>query len=360
MQLYRSLIRPILFKLLGRDAEDAHEYTLRLLALLSRLPIQHLYGPHDARLARDVCGVRFPNPVGLAAGMDKNGVALPAWAALGFGFVEVGTVTWMAQPGNPRPRLYRLVEDEALINRMGFNNQGALALAHRLARLGNIGIPLGISLGKSKLTAIEEAEGDYRASLRALYHHGDYFAINISSPNTAGLRALQDRAQLDALLMALQSENRAQSVARSTGPRPLLVKVAPDLSDSALAELLAVCEMHRISGIIATNTTLRREALRHSNATLAAQSGGLSGRPLFARALEVVRFIARESAGRLPIVGVGGLYDADDALRMFDAGASLVQLYSGLVYQGPLLPRHMNRALLDRETTVAVPDATPR
>ncbi|NJM08979.1 quinone-dependent dihydroorotate dehydrogenase, partial [Candidatus Gracilibacteria bacterium] len=253
--MYRSFIRPLLFKSL-RDAEDAHEYTLQLLALLSRLPLQHLHGPRDPRLEREVFGVRFPNPVGLAAGMDKNGVALPAWAALGCGFVEVGTVTWMAQPGNVRPRLYRLQDDDALINRMGFNNEGALALAHRLARGSALGIPIGISLGKSKLTALAAATGDYCAALRALYRYGSYFAINISSPNTPGLRALQDRAQLAHLLAALQAENRSQSQLQHRPPRPLLVKVAPDLSAAALSELLAVCADQGVSGIIATNTTL--------------------------------------------------------------------------------------------------------
>jgi dihydroorotate dehydrogenase len=320
----------------GGDAETAHERTLAMAARLGRRPriIRALARRFGAATPREVFGVRFPGPVGLAAGMDKNGVALPAWPGFGFGFVEVGTVTAEPQPGNPRPRLFRLPASEAVINRMGFNNLGAAALASRLRDLGPLPVPLGVSIGKSKVTPVEEAVADYRSSLRLLFPYADYFAVNVSSPNTPGLRGLQDRAALDELLGELRGEQ----------PVPLLVKVAPDLTDGALAELLEVCEAHKVAGVIATNTTVERSGLAPVDSALASETGGLSGRPLTARALEVVRFVASETGGRLPIIGVGGIHTADDALRMLDAGASLVQLYTGFIYRGPGLVRAINRA----------------
>jgi dihydroorotate dehydrogenase len=334
--LYEKVARPVLFRVGGGDAEAAHEATLRLLGGVARFAPRRPYAPAGA--ATTVFGVRFPNPVGLAAGMDKDGRALPAWPALGFGFVEVGTVTWHPQPGNDRPRLYRLPGSRAVVNRMGFNNAGARALAARLAALGPLGVPLGISLGKSKVTPLEDAVADYVASLEALYPYGDYFAVNVSSPNTPGLRSLQDRGHLDALLGAL----------RAVGPKPLLVKVAPDLTDAALGEVLEVCESNRVDGLIATNTTLSRDGVAPGDVATASQAGGLSGAPLTRRALEVVRFVARETDGRLPVIGVGGVMCPDDALRLRDAGASLVQLYSGLIYAGPSLVRGSVRALSRR------------
>jgi dihydroorotate dehydrogenase len=330
---YEKLARPVLFRVGGGDAEAAHEFTLRWLARMARLAPSKPYAPPGA--ARTVFGVRFPNPVGLAAGMDKDGRALAAWPALGFGFVEVGTVTRHPQPGNDRPRLFRLRGSRAIVNRMGFNNAGAHALAARLAALGPLAVPLGISLGKSKVTPLDEAVDDYVTSLRTLYPYGDYFAVNVSSPNTPGLRTLQDRDHLDALLAAL----------RQVGPKPLLVKVAPDLTDAALGEVLEVCEKNDVAGLIATNTTLSRGGVAPSDAARAAEAGGLSGAPLTARAREVVRFVAAETGGRLPIIGVGGVMHPDDALRLQDAGASLVQLYSGLIYAGPALVRGSVRAL---------------
>ena len=318
---YERAVRPVLFRLGGGDAETAHEHTLRALA---RVPaFRRPYSPSGA--SKTVLGIRFPNPVGLAAGMDKDGRALPAWPALGFGFVEVGTVTWHPQPGNDRPRLFRLPRDEAIVNRMGFNNAGASALAARLARLGPLRVPLGISIGKSKITSLDEAVEDYVRSFTVLYPYGDYFAVNVSSPNTPGLRQLQDRGRLSALLAALRSD------------KPLLVKVAPDLTDAALGELLDVCLEHGVAGVIATNTTVDHTFT---------ETGGLSGRPLATRAVEVVRFVAKESG--LPVIGVGGVTRPDDALRMVDAGASLVQLYTGLIYRGPSLVRACVRALGSR------------
>ncbi len=343
--VYKSVVRKALFRMHGGDAERVHETTLGVLAKLS--PAAKAVKRRPA-CERTVFGVRFPNPVGLAAGLDKNGRALPAWGALGFGFVEVGTVTRHAQPGNPKPRLFRLRDSEAIINRMGFNNDGALELANRLDRLGPLSVPLGISLGKSKVTPVEDAVEDYRTSLRALYRHGDYFAINISSPNTPGLRSLQDRGALTELLSALNATVRdlaGEGPAGSKPRKPILVKIAPDLTDSAIAELLEVCAAHEVSGLIATNTTLSREGLAPADRRLADEAGGLSGRPLAARAREVVRFVSRETDGTLPIIGVGGIASADDAKRMLDAGASLIQVYTGFIYEGPGLVHRITRAL---------------
>ncbi len=344
MNLYRAA-RPLLFRVAGSDPEDAHAWTLKRLERLSRWPralslLRRRYAPEGA--ARTVFGIRFPTPVGLAAGADKNGVALPAWPAFGFGFTEVGTVTRYAQPGNPRPRLFRLVDSQAIVNRMGFNNHGAEALAARLAATGPLPTPLGISLGKSKITPLDDAVADYVGSLKILYGYGDYFAVNVSSPNTPGLRELQDRAHLTELIAALRAEAQAQA---GDGPaKPLLVKLAPDLTDEAIGDLLQVCTDHGVAGVIAVNTTVGRDGIAPTDAAAAAESGGLSGRPLTRRALDVVRFVCRETAGRLPVVGVGGILDVTDGLRMLDAGADLVQLYTGLVYRGPGLVRALNRA----------------
>jgi len=313
--MYERLVRPVLFR---RDPEEVHERTLRALARLGPTALVVMGTRYRTRAPRRVFGVDFPNPVGLAAGMDKDGLALRAWPALGFGFVEVGTVTWHAQPGNDRPRLFRDPDRRAIVNRMGFNNAGAEALAQRLAAGGRSAAPLGISLGKSKVTPLDSAVDDYLASYKVLRDHGDYFAVNVSSPNTPGLRSLQDKASLGELLDAL------------VGDKPILVKIAPDLTDHALAEAVEVCLDRGAAGIIATNTALTPD-------------GGLSGAPLTVRAREVVAFIHRETGGRLPIVGVGGIMSPDDAARMFDAGASLVQLLTGFVYGGPGLVRRIAR-----------------
>ncbi|HEU4423900.1 MAG TPA: quinone-dependent dihydroorotate dehydrogenase [Pilimelia sp.] len=336
--IFERAVRPVLFGLGGGDAEAAHEWTLGRLAALSRRPavLAALRARYSVRAPRRVFGIDFPNPVGLAAGVDKNGVALPAWPALGFGFVEVGTVTWHAQPGNARPRLFRLPASEAIVNRMGFNNAGAVALADRLAALPRpVGVPVGVSLGKSKITPLEGAVEDYLASYKAVRDIADYVAVNVSSPNTPGLRALQDRAHLDALLAALVG----------VADRPVLVKIAPDLTDHAIADVLQVCADRGAAGVIATNTTLGRDGLAPADAgsARAAEAGGLSGRPLTARARDVVAFVRREAGGTLPVIGVGGVLDPDDAARLFDAGASLVQLYTGFIYHGPALVRAITR-----------------
>ena len=351
--LYRRLLRPALFRL-GGDPEDAHERVLGLLASISRSPwltraLALAMGGAlgDSVGAREVFGLRFPHPVGLAAGFDKNGVALPALAALGFGFIEIGTITAHAQPGNPRPRLFRIPSEEALINRMGFNNQGAEAVATRLARSAHVAVPVGVSLGKSKVTPLEEATEDYLRSLVALYPYGDYFAVNVSSPNTPGLRALQERDRLDALVGAVTERLRllAQAEARPR-PKPLLVKVAPDLDEQALDDVVAVCLARGVSGLIAVNTTVTRDALSPSvPASLRDEAGGLSGRPLHARALEVVKGLHARAGDRLPIIGCGGVSTPDDARRMLDAGASLVQLYTSFIYEGPGIARRLARSL---------------
>lgn len=323
MTLFERAVRPVLFR---SDPEDAHVFTLRRLAGLPGPVRRALAARYVVPAPRTVFGVNFPNPVGLAAGMDKDGHALAAWPALGFGFVEVGTVTAHAQPGNERPRLFRLTAHDAVVNRMGFNNAGAAALAARLSGFRSA-VPLGISLGKSKVTPLEDAVDDYVQSYKQLREHGDYFAVNVSSPNTPGLRTLQDRSAVDALLGAL------------VGEKPVLVKIAPDLTDAAIADLLAVCLERGAAGVIATNTTLARPG-----ALEGAPAGGLSGRPLTARARSVVSFVTRETGGALPVIGVGGIMDPDDAARMFDAGAALVQLYTGFVYHGPALVRAVAKA----------------
>ncbi|WP_181043522.1 quinone-dependent dihydroorotate dehydrogenase [Actinokineospora auranticolor] len=344
--VYKQLLRRTLFSLGQGDPEVAHERTMAALVRLSKVPpaVTALRRAFGGKTQHTVFGVTFPGPVGLAAGMDKDGRALKAWPAMGFGHVEVGTVTRHAQPGNPKPRLYRLPESEAIINRMGFNNAGADALAARLAEVGPVGVPLGISIGKSKVTPVDEAVEDYRHSLRALHPFGDYFAINVSSPNTPGLRGLQDRAALDALV----GELRRESQELSSTPKPLLVKIAPDLTDQAIAEVLQVCADHGVAGVIATNTTLARNGLTAAERPVGAEAGGLSGRPLGLRARDVVAFVAKETGGALPVIGVGGVFDVDGALRLLDAGADLVQLYTGFVFEGPQLVRRINRAVAAR------------
>jgi dihydroorotate dehydrogenase len=334
VSLYRQFLRPLLFAL---DPEFVHHLAMAGLRAGGRA-LQLSTPVHDPRLARTVFGVTFPNPVGLAAGFDKNAVALPAWEALGFGFIEAGTVTARAQPGNPKPRVFRVPEFEALINRLGFNNDGADAVASRLQHLRDAHrwphIPVGMNIGKSKVTPLEEATADYLLSFQRLQNFGDYFVLNVSSPNTPGLRALQDRTALDELLGHIQSRN--------TTAKPVLVKIAPDLEWAAIEEILSLVQEHGIAGLIATNTTIDQGSLpaqlRHQ--------GGLSGTPLRARSTEIVRFIAERSA--VPIIAVGGIMSADDALEKFDAGAALVQVYTGFIYQGPALIREICTALLAR------------
>ena len=325
--LYRHVLRPLAFAL---NAETAHHAAMAALRFTPTGLLRALAGTQmDRRLERTVFGLRFPNPVGLAAGFDKDGVALAAWPSLGFGFVEVGTLTAHAQPGNPRPRLFRVPASGALINRLGFNNGGADAAAARFAATRAAGrwpsIPVGLNLGKSKATPLERATEDYVESLGKLHAHGDYFVLNVSSPNTPGLRTLQGRDELDALLRAVQAKNHSLPT-----PRPILVKIAPDLSFEQIEEVLALATQHGLAGIVATNTTIDHSSLP-SDAPQ--ETGGLSGRPLRARATEIVRFLTERTP--LPIIAVGGVSDAASAREKLDAGAALVQLYTGFVYGGP-------------------------
>ncbi|MDD5140463.1 MAG: quinone-dependent dihydroorotate dehydrogenase [Verrucomicrobiales bacterium] len=349
---YRKLVRPLLF---AQDAERAHNSALAMLGCASRSRlacgvIGSIYGAPE--LPVEVFGLKFPNPVGLAAGMDKHAAAVPAWERLGFGFSELGGVTWHAQPGNPSPRMFRAVADAAIVNRMGFNNSGAEAVAQKLGewkkRRRWPGHPIGINLGKSKVTPLEEAAGDYASSFNALRDLADFFVINVSSPNTPGLRQLQDKAALDEILAAIQEQNGPQPADPRHRP-PILVKVAPDLSFEALDEILELVGPRHIAGIVATNTTLSRP--QTNDAVLQriySETGGLSGRPLRARSTEVIRHLHKQTKGRLPIIGVGGIFDADDAWEKITAGASLVQIYSGMVYEGPGIAKSIVTGLLQR------------
>jgi dihydroorotate dehydrogenase len=328
---YERLVRPLLFSL---DPETAHHLALRALRIASRLPFAlaalHRFAPQST--PKTLFDLTFPNPIGLAAGFDKNGVAIPAWAALGFGFVEIGTVTAKAQPGNPRPRIFRYPEEEALINRLGFNNDGADVVAARLRQLRDSGrrpqIPVGINIGKSKVTPIDNAADDYLHSFRILREFADYIVLNVSSPNTPGLRSLQEHDALEQLLRAIRAENQ-------TTRKPILLKIAPDLALSDLDQIIATCEANEIAGIIATNTTLDHTAIP----PLFDQAGGLSGRPLGEKSTEIVRAINARS--RLPVIASGGIFDAASAREKLAAGAQLLQVYTGYIYRGPGLLREI-------------------
>lgn len=354
--LYKALIRPLLFL---RDPESIHDLVMRRLSahesFLKRCRPWLVYD--DPILHQTVMGLSLANPVGLAAGFDKMATAIPAWSHLGFGFCEIGTITGQCQPGNDKPRLFRLSMDQALINRFGFNNDGAEKTAARIGAGHRSLIPLGINIGKTKITPLEHAVDDYVLSFRTLWPHADYFAVNVSSPNTPGLRALQDRPFLTDLLRALKAADR--DLAGPSRGKPILVKIAPDLSFSQMDDLLHVIDETGIAGLIATNTTVARDHLR-SPATLRLEAGGLSGRPVRQRSTEIIRHIRRQMADRMVIVGVGGIFSAEDAYEKITAGASLVQVYTGLVYEGPGFCRKLNRrlaALLRREGFSSISDA---
>lgn len=351
--VYRSLVRPILFRL---PPETAHEFALHSLPF-----VQGLLGRpfESSRLHRDLFNLHFRNPVGLAAGFDKDGVALDSLAALGFGFIEAGTVTLHPQPGNPKPRMFRLSADQALINRAGFNNAGAAAFAQRARRPNCV---LGISIGKSKITPLEEATADYLASFELVYSLADYVAINVSSPNTPQLRELQQSEQLSALLVALQTRNRElQQQHQRSSPVPLLVKISPDLERRDLEMIVDVIERLQIDGIIATNTTVSRDNLRTDRERVEAfGAGGLSGKPLTQRATDMIAELYQLTRGRIPLIGVGGIFTAEDAWEKICAGASLVQLYTGFIYEGPRIVRQINEGLvriLEREKLASIEEA---
>ena len=335
-----SLVRPLLFRL---DPETAHQLTLRLIRLGNYQPLNFILRAIYATAGKPVqaFGLHFQNPVGLAAGYDKDGFAWRGLAALGFGHIEVGTVTPLPQPGNPKPRLFRLVEDAAVINRMGFPGRGAGYLAGKIARREHGGVIVGVNLGKNKDTPLENAAGDYINLMRQFTPLADYLVINVSSPNTAGLRRLQGREMLAGLLGALANERR-EFAAAGKGSVPILVKLAPDLSGEELDDALEVIVRTGMDGVIATNTTLEREGLRSKHAR---ETGGLSGEPLRLRSEAVLRSVVKKLDGRLPVVSVGGIMRPEHARARLDAGAALVQVYTGLVYAGPGLVRQIVRTL---------------
>ncbi len=349
--MYKTFIRPILFDRLKTDPEQLHQRSLRLLSwlennqnqfpanwILNRISSQYSYP--QKLLSQTLWGITFPNPLGLAAGFDKDGVAASIWNQFGFGYAELGTVTQHPQPGNPRPRLFRLSQDQAVLNRMGFNNAGSDALANSLQSQTpkRQHFPWGINLGKSKVTPLKDAANDYLTSFLRLRELGDYFVVNVSSPNTPGLRSLQDRSQLSCILQAIQDHNPQQ--------KPLLVKIAPDLSWDAIAEVLTIANQYQLAGIIATNTTIAREGLKTKTINgegISEQAGGISGKPLRDRATKIIQFIYQQTQGTLPIIGVGGIFTANDAWEKITAGASLLQVYTGWIYQGPhLVPQVLN------------------
>ena len=343
--VYRALVRPLLFSL---PPETAHELALHSLSLLKPKRINRFVARRytSSSLAIDRFGISFPNPVGLAAGFDKNGIALDALASLGFGFIEAGTVTYHPQPGNPRPRLFRLTQDRALINRAGFNNAGAAAFAKRVEN-ARPSCVLGVSIGKSKSAPLDQATEDYLGSFELVYNLADYIAVNVSSPNTPQLRELQQGEQLSSLLSALQSRSgELQQLHQRPRPMPLLVKLSPDVSREQLELIVDVLLRLQIDGIIATNTTISRDDLRTDRSAVAAcGDGGLSGAPLKQRSTRMIADLYKLTKGKVPIVGVGGIFTAEDAWEKIAAGACLVQLYTGFIYQGPGIARDINEGL---------------
>lgn len=336
--MYKLLIRPILFWF---DPEKVHYFTFSLIRFLSRIPgfssiFKSLYLVNDKRLETEVFGLKFPNPVGLAAGFDKNAVLYKELSNFGFGFIEIGTLTPVGQEGNPKKRLFRLKEDSAIINRMGFNNEGVQVAVERLKKNNNVLI--GGNIGKNKLTPNENATQDYEICFEALFDYVDYFVVNVSSPNTPNLRELQDKKPLTELLQTLQNKNLTKSK-----PKPILLKIAPDLTDSQLLDIIDIVNETKIAGVIATNTTLSREGLQSENKS---EMGGLSGKPLTNRSTEVIRFLSEKSNKSFPIIGVGGIHSADDAIEKLEAGASLIQLYTGFIYEGPQLVKDINKKIL--------------
>ncbi|MCU7614354.1 quinone-dependent dihydroorotate dehydrogenase [Chryseobacterium sp. GMJ5] len=334
--MYKSLIRPILFKF---DPEKVHYFTFSMLKNFPFLTKLFLPKPvEDKRLEREVFGLKFKNPVGLAAGFDKNAVLFNELSDLGFGFIEIGTLTPKGQPGNDKTRLFRLKEDSAIINRMGFNNDGVDAAVERLKK--NKNVLIGGNIGKNKVTPNEDAVNDYKICFEKLFPYVDYFVVNVSSPNTPNLRELQDKEPLTHLLGTLQQMN-----VEKPSPKPILLKIAPDLSDDQLLDIIDIVQDTKIAGVIAANTTLSREGLLSENQS---ETGGLSGKPLTQRSTEVIRFLSEKSNKAFPIIGVGGIHTAKDAIEKLDAGASLIQLYTGFIYEGPELINEINTEILKR------------
>lgn len=328
------------------NAERAHHFTFSLVRWLSKIGFSRLfralYVVDDAGLEREVFGLKFKNPVGLAAGFDKDARLFNEFSNFGFGFVEIGTLTPKPQSGNPKPRLFRLKPDEAIINRMGFNNSGVFDAVERLKNEHQVLI--GGNIGKNKATPNAEAIKDYLICFDALFPYVDYFAVNVSSPNTPGLRELQDKEPLKALLLELKKENLKCPKSNEKG-KPILLKIAPDLTDEQLLDIIEIVKDTEIDGVIATNTTIARDYLK-SDLVSSEEKGGLSGKPLTNRSTEVIRFLAEKSGKAFPIIGVGGIHSAADAIEKLTAGADLVQVYTGFIYEGPSLIKRINKAIL--------------
>ncbi|KFB00780.1 dihydroorotate dehydrogenase [Mangrovimonas yunxiaonensis] len=338
--MYKAFIRPIFFLF---DPEKIHHFTFSLIRFLNKLPFvpalfKKLYWVEDQRLEKQLFGLTFKNPVGLAAGFDKDAKLYSELGNLGFGFIEIGTLTPKGQPGNPKKRLFRLKADNAIINRMGFNNGGVDEAVARLKQ--NKNVLIGGNIGKNKVTPNEAATNDYVYCFNALFDYVDYFVVNVSSPNTPNLRALQDKEPLTELLQTLKDLN-----AKKPEQKPILLKIAPDLTNDQLMDIIDIVHTTKIDGVIATNTTISRDGLQSENKT---EAGGLSGKPLTNRSTEVIRFLAEQSNKAFPIIGVGGIHSAADALEKLDAGADLVQLYTGFIYEGPKLIKSINKAILNR------------
>jgi dihydroorotate dehydrogenase len=344
--MYKSILKPIMFSM---DPEKAHYKTVFLFRTALAIPfgksiIKNLYNFQSPKLEKELFGLTFKNPVGLAAGFDKDGKFYKEMSHLGFGFIEIGTVTPLPQEGNPKPRLFRLPQDEGLINRMGFNNDGVDAMVERLKKFKAKDVIIGGNIGKNKVTPNNEAINDYVICFEKLFDHVDYFVVNVSSPNTPGLRDLQDKGPLTAILSKLMKLNNAKS-----NPKPILLKIAPDLTDSQLDDIIDIVAETKIDGVIATNTTISRDGLNTSQKTIAnIGNGGLSGAPVKSRSTEVIAYLHRNSKGAFPIVGVGGVDSAESAKEKMEAGASLIQVYSGFVYQGPGLVKTINKGLVKR------------
>lgn len=344
--MYKQLIRPILFQF---DPEGVHHFTFRAIRFLSSIGFagifRTIYSVNDPRLERELFGLKFKNPVGLAAGFDKDAKLYNELSDFGFGFIEIGTLTPKPQDGNPKKRLFRLKKDQAIVNRMGFNNKGVFDAVENLKKRHRVLI--GGNIGKNKVTPNELAAKDYLICFDALFDHVDYFVVNVSSPNTPGLRELQDRKPLTALLKELKKENTKLAKLKDSKEKPILLKIAPDLTDDQLLDIIGIVKDTAIDGVIATNTTISRDNLK-SDILLKEEAGGLSGKPLTERSTEVIRFLSQKSNKAFPIIGVGGIHSAEDALEKLDAGADLVQLYTGFIYEGPSLIKRINKAIVNR------------
>jgi dihydroorotate dehydrogenase len=341
--MYRSIIKPLLFSL---DPEKAHHLIFNFLKLKFKVPgiasfVSSLFTVKNPKLEKEVFGIKFPNPVGLAAGFDKDAILFNELSSFGFGFIEIGTLTPLPQPGNPKPRLFRLPEDKALINRMGFNNGGVLAAVERLKKR-NKNLIIGGNIGKNKDTPNELAFEDYEKCFNALFDHVDYFVVNVSSPNTPGLRALQDKGPLSEILLKLKAINNQKK-----NQKPILLKIAPDLTDEQLNDIIEIVTTTKIDGVIATNTTIDRSKLKTPIEQIEKiGAGGLSGKPVSLQSTHVIKYLCEKSGNAFPVIGVGGIHSAEDALEKLNAGASLVQVYTGFIYEGPSLIKEINKGLI--------------